>query len=290
MIHPDTIQETADERQESRFDYKVEQVPLLTPEGKQTRFFGTRRTDTGEVFATVTDRYEILQNDVLVSATEDLFKSKGMDGWKRKEVVTHGGARMRAIYDFPNIGGLVDGQDLTFRLKVQNSFDGSLRASFAVGLVRLICSNGLAAPVNTLNLTKKHTTSIEASFVGTALDSAVQSFHNALPAFRRMAEMPVTMQDGKRILLNLADRKVLTERHADSIGRIWENPSYREDSKRNLWNLYNAATQHFTHDVEAGSRGKPRFELAERLNTAVMTQFVRTAKTGRIEDLLIKLN
>jgi hypothetical protein len=47
MIHPDTINETADERQESRFDYKVEQVALLTPDGKQTRFFGTRRIDTG---------------------------------------------------------------------------------------------------------------------------------------------------------------------------------------------------------------------------------------------------
>jgi hypothetical protein len=290
MIHPDTIPETADERQESRFDYKVEQVPLLTPDGKSTRFFGTRRTDTGEVFATVTDRYEILQNDVLVSATEDLFRSKGMDGWKRKEVVTHGGARMRAIYDFPNIGAKVDGQDLTFRLAVQNSFDGSLRASFQVGMVRLICSNGMAAPVNTLNLTKKHTTSLDVDFVGRALDSAVQSFHNAIPAFQRMSEMPITMKDGSRILFNLADRKVMSERHAEAVDSIWQAPSFKEDSKRNLWNLYNACTQHFTHNVEAGSRGKPRFELAERLNSAVMNTMVRAVRSNRIEDLLVKLN
>lgn len=288
-MHNNITNETADERQDSGINYQVEQVPLFA-DGQATRFFGTRRKDTGEVFATVTDRYEILQNETLVSATEALFKDKGMTDWKIKNVVTHGGARMRAIYDFPNIGGQVDGQDLTFRLKVQNSFDGSLRASFAVGLVRLICSNGLAAPVNTLNLTRKHTSSLDPSFVGSALDSAVQSFHNALPAFRLMSEMPVSMANGHRILLNLADRKVLTERHAESIGRIWEKPTYQKDYKRNLWNLYNAATEHFTHDVEAGGRGKPRFELSERLNTAVMTQFVRVARAGRIEDLLVKLN
>jgi hypothetical protein len=289
MIHTDT-HDTTDERQSSKFDYKVECVPLLTQDGQATRFFGNRRTDTGEVFATVTDRYEILQNETLLTSSESLFKGKGLNVFKRKEVVTHGGARMRAIYDFPNIGAKVDGQDLTFRLAVQNSFDGSLRASFQVGMVRLICTNGMAAPVNTLNLTKKHTTSLDVDFVGNALDSAVQSFHNAIPAFQRMSEMPITMKDGSNILFNLADRKVMSERHAEAIETIWKAPTFKEDSKRNLWNLYNACTQHFTHNVEAGSRGKPRFELAERLNTAVMSTMVRAVRSNRIEDLLVKLN
>jgi hypothetical protein len=275
--------ETTDERISTKFDYEVECVPLLTQDGQSTRFFGNRRKDTGEVFATVTDRYELLQNAPLVDCTESLFREKGMTGWKRKEVVTHGGARMRALYDFPNIGGKVDGQDLIFRLKVQNSFDGSLRASFQVGLVRLICSNGMAVPVNTLNLTKKHTASLETSFVGSALDHAVQSFRTALPDFQKMSEMPVSQKDGKTILFNLADRKVFSERHAEAINEIWERP-------RNLWNLYNAATQHFTHNVEAGSRGKPRFELAERLNTAVMQTFVKSARRGSYSDLLVTLN
>jgi hypothetical protein len=290
MIHTDTINDTADERISSKFDYKVEQVPLLTQDGQATRFFGTRRTDTGEVFATVTDRYEILQNETLLESSENLFKGKGLNVFKRKEVVTHGGARMRALYDFPNIGAKVDGQDLTFRLAVQNSFDGSLRASFQVGMVRLICTNGMAAPVNTLNLTRKHTSSLDVDFVGRALDHAVESFHNAIPAFQRMSEMPVSMKDGSRILFNLADRKVMSERHAEAIETIWKAPTYKEDSKRNLWNLYNACTQHFTHNVEAGSRGKPRFELAERLNSGVMNTMVRAVRSNRIEDLLITLN
>ena len=116
------------ERVTSKFDYEVEQVPLLTPTGEQTRFFGTRRKDTGEVFATVTDRYEILQNETLFSTAEKLFGQKGMN-FKRRTIVTHGGARARAIYDFPAVGGKIGKDDVHFRLTAQNSFDGSLRAS-----------------------------------------------------------------------------------------------------------------------------------------------------------------
>jgi len=286
-MHTNISTET-NERVSSKFDYEVEQVPLFAPNGEQTRFFGTRRKDTGEVFATVTDRYEILQNATLFSTAEKLFGDKGM-GFKRRTVVTHGGARARAIYDFPAIGGKIGKDDIHSRLTAQNSFDGSLRASFAVGLFRLICSNGAAVPVNALNLTRKHTSSLETEFVGQSLDAAIISFHNALPAFRRMAEIKVGQKEGSRILLNLADRKVLSERMAEKVVGIWESPSYHEDRERNLWNLYNATTQHLTHDV-AGRSEKPRFELAERVGTAVMNNFIRAANTGNVEALLIKLN
>jgi hypothetical protein len=278
-------EDTVIERQSSKFDYKVEQVRLLTPEGQETRFFGNRRIDTQEVFASVTDQYEIVQNDVLFSTAEKLFGQKSMTGYKRKIVVTNGGARARAIYDFPNIGAKIGNQDVTFRLKVQNSFDGSLRASFQVGLVRLICSNGLAVPVNTLNVTKKHTSNIQEEFVGRALDSAINSFHNALPAFEQMARISVSPKDGENIMLNFVKAKDISERMATEVLKIWTNPTYHEDRERNLWNLYNATTQHLTHEVE----GK-RFELAEKVNTRIMSAFVKSARNNSLSPLLVSLN
>ena len=167
--------DTEDERVSAAYDYEVECVPLLTEHGP-TRFFGTRRKDTDEIFATVTGAYEVLQNRQLVEAAEAAFRAKGMTGWKRKVVVTYGGARCYVIYDFPGIGGKVAGQDLTFRLKIQNSFDGTIRASFAIGLVRLICSNGLAMPVSTMNLTQKHTTALEIDFVSRTVEQALKAF------------------------------------------------------------------------------------------------------------------
>lgn len=279
------VAEAIDERQTDKWNYEVEQVPLFTPTGEQTRFFGNRRKDNGEVLGVVTDKYEVLQNGTMFETTEELFRKKGMNTFKRKEVVTHGGARVRAIYDFPDMGVKMNGQDLTFRLKVQNSFDGSLRASFAVGLFRLICSNGMAVPVNAIGMTKKHTQSLDVDFLGRGFDSAVRTFHESIPVLAKLIETPVSQTDGVRILDGLVARKVLSDRMSDGIKGVWENPTHHEDRDRNLWNLYNATTQHLTHSVEGR-----RFELAERVNSGVLGAFTRAVRNGGVESLMVTLN
>ena len=279
------VAEAADERQSNKFDYLVEQVPFHLPNGSPTRFLANVRQDTGEVLGCVTDQYELLQNSRLFDTCETLFGAKGFKNYTRKEVVTHGGARARAIYDFKDIGVRLNGQDLTFRLKVQNSFDGSLRASFAVGLFRLICSNGLAVPVNAIGMTKKHMGQLDVDFVAKGFDNAVKVFHDSVPALAKMADTRISQNDGKVIYENLVKRKVLSERMSEGIIRVWDSPTHAEDRERNLWNLYNAATQHLTHSVE----GK-RFELAERTNMAVLSAFTTAVRNGNVEALLAKLN
>jgi hypothetical protein len=284
---PDLITiDTEDERVSSAYDYEVECAPLFSDHGP-TRFFGTRRKDTGEIFATVTSAYEVLQNRQLVEAAEAAFRAKGMTGWKRKVVVTYGGARCYVIYDFPGIGGRVAGQDLTFRLKIQNSFDGTIRASFVVGLFRLICSNGLAMPVGTLNLTQKHTTALEIDFVGRTVEQALKAFFGALPFFESMTAIRVSQDEGKAIVQGFAERHLLGRRQADAIVRIWEHPRHEEDRARTLWNLYNAVTQHLTHDV-AGAATKPRYELAERSTRIITHALVAATQQGRVDLLLPK--
>lgn len=278
----------ADERPSEKFDYKVEQVVMHTPDGNPTPFLGNRRVDTGEVLGIVTDRYNPQQNAELFGTAEDMFRSRGLTDYSRKFVVTHGGARARAVYKFPTLGIKVKGQDLTFALKVQNSFDGSLRASFVVGLFRLICSNGLTMPHKTINLSQKHTASLNLDLMGRGLDNAIAQFHTSAPLFERMADIRVEQKVGERILDTLVKRKVggLSERQMEGIKSVWENPRHAEDSERNLWNLYNAVTQHLTHEVE-GNHTRPRFELAERINAGVMAEFARAARSNAgVESLL----
>jgi hypothetical protein len=280
-----SVAEAVDERQSNKFDYVVEQVPFHLPNGSRTRFLANVRQDTGEVLGCVTEQYEILQNSRLFDTCETLFGNKGFKNYTRKAVVTHGGARARAIYDFKDIGVRLNGQDLTFRLKVQNSFDGSLRASFAVGLFRLICSNGLAVPVNAIGMTKKHMGELDADFVAKGFDNAVKVFHDSVPALAKMADTRISQNDGKVIYENLVKRKVLSERMSEGIIRVWDSPTHAEDRERNLWNLYNAATEHLTHSVE----GK-RFELAERTNMAVLSALSAAVKNDSVASLLVKLN
>lgn len=278
---------TEDERASAAYDYEVECIPLFTEHG-QTRFFGTRRKDTDEIFATVTGAYEVLQNRQLVAAAEAAFRARGMTDWRRKVVVTYGGARCYVIYDFPGIGGKVGGQDLTFRLKIQNSFDGTIRASFAVGLFRLICSNGLAMPVSTLNLTQKHTAALEIDFVGRTVGQALKAFFDALPFFESMTGIRVTQAEGGLILKGFADRQLIGRRQADAMTRIWERPKYEEDRARTLWNLYNAVTQHLTHDVGEAAV-KPRFELAERCARNITVAFLDATRLGRVDPLIPRI-
>ena len=278
--------EAEDERVSAAHEYEVETVPLFTDHGP-TRFFGTRRKDTGEIFATVTAAYEVLQNQELIAAAEAAFRAKGMTGWKRTVVVTYGGARCYVIYDFPGIGGRVGGEDLTFRLKIQNSFDGTIRASFAVGLFRLICSNGMAMPVGTLNLTQKHTTALEIDFVARTVEQALKAFFDALPFFESMTSIKVSQQDGRAIVRGMAERHFLGRRQAEAVVRIWDSPRHEEDRARTLWNLYNAVTQHLTHEV-AGAVAKPRYELAERCTRAITQAFLDAAQRGGADALLPK--
>ncbi len=278
--------ETDNERQTSRFDYKVEQVPFHLPSGEATRFLANVRTDNKEVLGIVTDRYEVLQNEDFFNPVEDLFKTEGFGNYTRKTVCTHGGARVRAIYDFKDHGIKVGGEDLMLRLKVQNSFDGSLRASFQVGMVRLVCTNGLAVPVAAVGMTRKHTKALDTSLVRDAFGRSVNAFKEAAPSFERLQHSAVTQAEGNSILLGFEKSKVMSERMRERIQGVWESPRYHEDRNRNLWNLYNAVTQHLTHEVE----GK-RFELAERVNTAVLNNLVKAVRSGNyLDKLTVGLN
>lgn len=268
-------------RQTDKWDYSVEQVKLFTPDGQETQFYGNRRTDTKQVLGVVTEQYQLMQNSDLFGACEELFAQKGYRAEKRKSVVTGDGARIRFMYQFPELGLKVKGQDMAFTLMVQNSFDGSLRVSFKVGLFRFICSNGLAVPFNAINLTAKHTAKLDMEFTGRGLDHAVREFTQSAPFFERMADTRVDQHTGLEILNTLTKRKVLSQVQNEAIGAIWNAPTYKEDESRNLFNLYNATTQYLTHQVEGR-----RFELAERTNSQVVSSFAKALKQGGIHSLL----
>lgn len=269
-----TSKAEASTKESFNYDYKVSPSRLLDHTGSPTRFIGTRRDDTGLVLGVATKRYSIVQNSDLVNAAEALFDSQSMGDWNRKTVVTHGGARMFAIYDFTEQKVSVGNRfkdDLFLRLRVNNSFDGSQNASFTVGLFRLVCSNGLAMPVNTISLAKKHTGTLEADFLARGITRALNSFKEAVPFLNRMTEVQVTRTQGITAIENLVKRGELSERMSKHIIERWESPSHTQDTERTAWSLYNAATEYLTHEV-----APTRFEQAEK----VTQSFVRALRTG----------
>ena len=151
------------------------------------------------------------------------------------------------------------------RLTLQNSFDRSLRVSFALGMVRLVCTNGMTTLEKEFGMTRKHSSNVEIGFIGDALDKAKGSFAKAAEGFSILGDVDITQEQGRNVLAQLNKSKVLSNVIKDGILKVWENPTHEEDEARNLWTLYNAATQHLTHDVS-----ESRFEYANTVSGNVL--------------------
>lgn len=267
--------------QTSKFDYKVEQTPLFA-NGKQTRFRGNVRTDTGECLGVVTEQYSVMQNEDLFGSVEELFKNRNLGVFKRREIVTGGGSRVRGIYTFSEQGIKVQKDDILFQLTIQNSFDGSLRVAFKAGLFRLVCSNGATSPVGGLvNLTKKHTDALSLDFAGEALDACLANFNRSADRLDAMARKNISQVEGRKLLNGLVKAKAISERQSNEVEQVWNNPTYREDESRTVYNLWNAVTQTTTR--VAGNR----FELADRIETEVTNRLVDVSMRGDLESLMV---
>lgn len=278
-------------KQSDKYNFNVETVPsyMTLPDGTQkpTGFLVNRRTDNFAVLGTVTDRYGLVQNSDLISVAEDAFTQKGLTNYTRRIVVAGEGERLYATYDFKNhTKKLKVGDEVGMRLTVQNSFDGGLRVSFALGLLRLVCSNGMTTLEREVGMTQKHSSQISTKFVTNALEKAVLAWDKSTDVFNRLADVQLTHEQGRNILARLEEGSVLSGKLRESVETIWNAPRYREDNARNLYNLYNAVTQHLTHDVAS-----TRFELANRVSENVLSTLERASRdSARFAKLILPVN
>jgi len=258
------------------YDFRVVQEPLFNRDGKaavvgKSPVMGNFRTDTGQCLGTSTEAYAIVQNGDLVEQVEDALGKSGLGDFTSEKLVARDGARFYGVYDFPSlVRPIVVGDGAGMRLTLNNSFDRSTGVDFTVGLKRLICLNGMMTLVADTSVTKKHSHKLTLDFITDSIHSCQLKFEESIKDFGTLAQREITQEQGGLILDNLAIKKVLSESLRDSVQMVWDAPVYKEDAGRNLYNLYNATTQHLTHDVEGG-----RFEYARRVSHAVLKNLTK---------------
>ena len=273
--------------QSTDYDFTVERVPLKLPSGTQSRMYAHVRTDTGEELGHGTEQYGFIQNADLVGMADEAFEERGMVPTSKRIVVCGRGERLYAQYDFANERAQVRredrqvGDELGMRLTLQNSFDRSLRASVALGMLRLVCTNGMTTMENEFGMTRKHSSNVELGFISKAIGQAKASFQDAAKGFELLGERGITQDQGRNIIDQLNKSKVLSNVVRDGIAKIWDNPTHAEVEARNLWTLYNATTQHLTHAVN-----EDRFEYSNTVSNNVLRR-LRGAAT--YPDKLAKL-
>ncbi|MAH51916.1 hypothetical protein CMI37_39225 [Candidatus Pacearchaeota archaeon] len=269
------------------YNFKVKQVevPHPTRDGKSGYFMNIRE-DNDDILGWTTERYGLVQHGDAIAFADNAFADRDI-AVDRKVIVTEGGAKLRAQYDLK--GDLFKaevpkvGDTMAYRLTLQNSFDRTLRLSYVLGLVRLICTNGMTTTEKEVEMTKKHSTNVNLGDVlsADALDNALSKLEKSLTTYGRLAETEVSQEQGLIILQNLTNGKVFSEKVREAIAGIWNEPTHEEDKDRNLYNLNNAVTQHLTHEV-AGER----FEYANRVTTNVLKRLDLAARNKkRLEKL-----
>ena len=271
---------TAKQTKNANWDFDVVQERLLRASGGKAPIYANVRTDTDEVLGYSTDRYGIVQNDDLLGRAESAFNSRGIN-YERNVYATDNGAKMRAVYDLtgdqfqtkvPQVGDIMG-----YRLTVQNSFDRTLRVSFALGLMRLVCTNGMQTMQKDVDMVSKHSQKLDLDSLITdaALDKALGFLAKSGDVFGRLASTPLDDELGLNVLANLTKKKVMSEKVRERVAGIWSNRSdlLRSDNHdANLYNLYHAVTQHLTDEVE-----ETRFEYANRMSNQVLKAFERSA-------------
>ena len=255
------------------YDFPVEMQKLYTRDQKPAGFWGTRRTDTGQVLGVTSDKYGLLLNTDLVKTVDEVLTDKGLE-YERQITVARDGATMYGRYEFPNELRKIQkvGDEMGMRITIRNSYDRTSFAGLELGMLRLVCTNGMKAMRRAFGFNQKHSRKLSLDGVSDAIERAIQAFDTVGGDFTKLSEVKIDDTIGDYVLKNLTSDKVLSEKLREEIVKVWLTPPFPEDKNRNLYNLYNAVTYHLTHKVEP-----TRFEYADKVNANVLNRFVKAA-------------
>lgn len=266
------------------WDYDVEKVPVFDEKGKHIAGqFMTRRVDTGTVLKVgVSKDYQVVQNRSVMEPVKNVLADLGLEPTSEKHFVMGGGARFKARFEFkdhqieiPKVG-----DQLGFRLDLDNSFNLQHRIRTMGGALRLVCTNGMTTLDKEHGISCKHSNRFSVDNILRAVQGALASFENLARddnPFTLMASREVSQEQGLNILQNLVKKGTISETRREGIARVWNGPDYQEDEGRNLYNLLNSVTQFTTHEL-----GEANFELGERLNGNVTKLFTKVARDEKI--------
>jgi len=260
-------------QQSQDYKFTVSQQAIIH-NGKPTGFFGNFREDTGACLGMTSDQYGLVQNDELVDAAIAALHARGLSDFEQKVLVTGEGEKMFAEFTFKNkqLASAV-GDIFGYKLILKNSFDRSTRAAFELALLRLTCMNGNSTLEKEFGVTAKHSGKVSVEFVGRAIDHSIENGQRALKVYDKLAEMAITDEQGQNILKQLEAIKLLSGSLRQSMETLWLAPKRTEDKARNLYNLYNAVTEHLTHQVS-----NERYEYSQKVGSNVLIKLFNAAR------------
>lgn len=265
-------------RKDAFFD--VEATELVFPDSVETStgVYGLRRTDNGLLLGTASSRYGITQNRDLAKVAEQGFKSVGLNKFKTSVNLVRNGARTYMTYDFQDdaakafirVAGISKDDVMGLRMTLVNSFDGSVKRAIRLGVLRLVCTNGMMGFKEEFSLEHRHTTGnveIDTDMVFKAIANAKSAFERVITRYQVFSNVDVPQELGDALLNYMVSKKIVGVRMSEQVGGIWANPSFEEDQPRNLYSFVNAWTQYL--DSPHSEYGVKHYETAQNTKAKV---------------------
>lgn len=275
------------------YAFGVEKV-AHTLDGEKTGWHAVRRTDmTGKValLGMAKDNYAVVPNDELVNTAREAFTNLKADNYEEKLFCTLGGSRFYGEYTFkdktievPKVGDTIG-----LRLTLNNSYDRSCKVGFSMGFVRLVCTNGMVTNTRDYDFNQLHSGKVPIAEAQDAIERAFNGFNaDSMAIFGDMAHQEITQKQGEIIVDNMAIKSLVSAAARDSVKMIWADPTHQKaDANRNLFNLYNAFTQHLTHSPTAGY---DKFENSRKTSRKIFDRFEKiTRNEGERDEWTVRM-
>ncbi len=141
--------------------FKVEKVPVKnllkeTPSLKSASGISHAIVAKKEIVHYVSATYALMDNKVIKASFDEALKKAGLEFKFSYQAFRN--TRFRMSYRLLKLQTEVEvGDAVGIELYINNSYDGSIKYSFGVGLIRLVCENGLTIMDNDKTVNRLHT-------------------------------------------------------------------------------------------------------------------------------------
>lgn len=206
------------------------------------------RTDTNQVIGFVSDKYGLVKHlEVMNSFKAVIDKEK----YEEKIVMSHNGAKLFAIFSFPDkkIQG-AEGDEVIMRAVVINSYNGSNSLQIMLGAFRLVCSNGMILGDTMFDYSAKHfQNGIDTSMIMESFSALNEKFVSSQSIVSKMVKQSVVGDDK---LFDKKDKQFYVPKY---LLKQAEQKFYNDKEENTVWDYYNSLTSVITHDMKKESIG-----------------------------------
>ena len=242
------------------FPLKVEKVQavesgVLIP--RQAIF----NANTGNLVSVVSNRYKIVQNDVLVNTFEKYLNDTDVKFSRTGAGCNLTGSRFWANYRFPDIktnvgeyeteyGSMTD--DIELMCDLWNGYGDGISKGMSIGGLRKICLNGLMTKEKLYEWRDSHVGSEEdlLDIFIVNFEMAKEIFYNDLAnSWEELTKLDFDKVQAAVVLRSLE----LGKMYSKKIGYIYQQ-KLKNDELKTMWDFYNMVTWFTTHVMENRNR------------------------------------